>query len=286
MGERLCAVRGACILLTCGWLALASVAKTRAELPAASSSRETRDDATRLIPWGDLSPHNRELVRQIVDDASIYRRLPTRVVDCDPLMFNFLARHPEVVTDVWRLMGVGVLEVKPLGNSTFAARDAAGTTGKMQYLVEKYNDNARNTMLLYGDGTYTGAPLPRDVDARCLMLVRSGSSVETNGRTYVTAVVDTWVVVDRVGAELIAKTLQPLMAKAADHNFTETMKFVSTFSRTAETNPAGMQRLSEKLTSPDANVRGELVALSQQVHDRYATLLSEREQTRLARRAE
>ncbi len=280
MGLVLRAVRGAGILLFSGLVALASVA--RAELPPASSTRATRDDAARHIPWDNLDSQNQQLVRQIITDASIYRRLPTRVVDCDPLMFNFLVRHPEVVTDVWRLMGVGVLEVKPLGNSTFAARDAAGTTGKLRYLVEKYNDNARNTLLLYGDGSYTGAPLPRDVDARCLMLVRSGSSVETNGRTYVTAVVDTWVVVDRVGAELIAKSLQPLMAKAADHNFTETMNFVSTFSRTAETNPAGMQRLSEKLTSPDATVRGELVMLSQQVHDRYATLLREREQTRLA----
>jgi hypothetical protein len=283
MGDSCCKLRAEllAVLLAALW-----AGAVRADLPPASSTRETKAEAEKHIPWNDLAGPQQQLVRELIDQSSVFRRLPTRVVDCDPQMFNFLAAHPEVVTDVWRLMGVGVLEVQPLGGSTFVARDSAGTTGKLTYLVEKYGENARNTLLIYGTGTYTGAPLPRNVDARCLMLVRSGSTVETNGRSYVTAVVDTWVVVDRVGAELIAKTLQPLMAKAADHNFTETMKFVSTFSRTAEHNPAGMGRLSAKLPSADDATRAELVQLSQQVADRYARLTAERAAVRVSQHVE
>lgn len=259
-GRRALARAGARIVLLL--VGICAPALAQAALPEATSSREAREQAEKMIPWRDLEANQQRAVRHLVDNASLYRRLPTRVVDCDPELFNFLTQHPEVVTDVWKLMGIGVLDVQRTGPGKFTARDSAGTTGTLTFLAQRYSPEARNTLLLYGEGEFAGAPLPRSVKAKTLLLVRSGSTVETNGRPYVTAVVDTWVLLDRSGVELVAKTLQPLVSKAADHNFTETMKFVSTFSHTAETNPDGMERLSQKLPSADAPTKTELVTVA------------------------
>ena len=40
--------------------------------------------------------------------------MPTRVIDCDPEMFNFLLQHPEVVIDVWRVMGISQVALDKL----------------------------------------------------------------------------------------------------------------------------------------------------------------------------
>jgi hypothetical protein len=208
-------------------------------------------------------------VEQIVNGASIYRRMPTRVVDCDPELFNFLGQNPDVVTEIWRMMGVCQLKLERTGPDTFSATDSAGTVGAVRMLHNNWNPAAQNKVLVYSEGTYVGKPFPRPVKARSISLLRSGSVIETNGRPYVTARVDTFVVIDRWGVELVAKTVQPLLVSTADHNFIETMKFVSTFSKTAENNPAGMQRLSDKLEHLPLDTRQKLAAACQATASRY-----------------
>jgi hypothetical protein len=238
----------------------------------ASSSAEAREEARQAIPWQKLVPDERRAVEQLVNSASIYRRMPTRVIDCDPELFNFLGKNPEVVTEIWRMMGVCQLKLERTGRDTFSATDAAGTVGGVRMLHSEWNPGAQNRVLVYSEGTYCGKPFPRPVKARSISLLRSGSVVETNGRPYVTARLDTFVVIDRWGIELVAKTVQPLLASTADHNFVETMKFVSTFSKTSEVNPDGMQRLSDKLVDLSLDTRHQMATACQATAARYQSL--------------
>src|SRR3954454_24326767 len=65
-----------------------------------TSSRAARDEAVRCIPWKQMSPASRQTAQTIVNNTSIYRRLPTRIIDCAPELFTFLLQHPDVVIDV------------------------------------------------------------------------------------------------------------------------------------------------------------------------------------------
>src|SRR5215207_521505 len=56
----------------------------------ATSSRSARDEAIRAIPWKSISPAGRQTAQSIINNTSIYRRLPTRIIDCDPDLFTFL----------------------------------------------------------------------------------------------------------------------------------------------------------------------------------------------------
>jgi hypothetical protein len=268
------AARAASGLLLCG-LMLAS-ARGESDSLAATGGRDARNDAVRAIPWKQLSHGEQRMVQYIVQNATLYRRMPTRVIDCDPSVFNFLGQHPEVVTELWKMMGVCNLDLERIGPDTYRATDAAGTSGTMRHLATTWREDAQNLALIYCEGTYQGAPLPREVTARSVLLLRSGSTVETNGRPYVTARLDSFILVDRLGAELVAKTIQPLLVKTADHNFVETMKFVSTFSQTAEKNPAGMQRLATKLEKLDDPTRTGMVQVCAQVAARYQAIGSVR----------
>lgn len=259
-------------LVHCGLPLGGQVACAESAALLATGSKVARDEATRAIPYRSLDLHEQQLVHEIVSNASLYRRMPTRVIDCDPEVFNFLGQHPQVVTEIWKLMGVCQIDLTRTGPSTFRATDSAGTTGTIRILSAQYGEGGRSTVLAYADGTYHGAPFARPVTARSILLLRSGTTIETNGRPFVTARLDSFMVVDRMGAELIAKTVQPLLAKTADHNFVETMKFVSTFSHTAERNPAGMQRLADQLAALDDATRAGMARTCQATAARYQRL--------------
>lgn len=249
-----------------------AVAQAETDDMAATGGRAARDEAMRSIPWRDLDNTQRRAVEYVTNNATIYRRMPTRVIDCDPQVFNFLGQHPEVVTELWKMMGVANLELEKIGPDTYRAKDDAGTSGTMKFLSASWNDNAQNTVLVFCEGTYKGTPLPAEVTARSVLLLRSGSMVETNGRPYVTARLDSFVLVDRWGVEMVAKTIKPLLITTADHNFTETMKFVGTFSKTAESNPAGMQRLADRLEKLDQPTRQGMARVCAATAARYQAI--------------
>jgi hypothetical protein len=236
----------------------------------ATSSRAAQDEAVRAIPWKLMSPSSRQTTQLIVNNTSIYRRLPTRIIDCDPDLFTFLLQHPEIVIDVWRVMGISQVALNKAPDGVYRGTDGAGTTGTVRYLFSNWGEGAHNIAVVYADGAYQGPPFPTPLKAQSIMLLRSGAVRETNGRHYITVRIDSFVRVEQLGVEIVAKTVQPWIAKTADQNFIETLTFVSNFSRTAEKNPQGMQRLANRLQALDAPTRDELVTLCFRTAERYA----------------
>jgi hypothetical protein len=248
----------------------------RAETPRQStasdgtSSRAAREEATRAIPWRQIAPNDRQTAQFMVKNASMYRQLPTRIIDCDPDLFTFLIQRPEVVIDIWRVMGISQVALNRLPDGSYQGTDGAGTTGAVRYLSGNWGQEAQNTAVVYAEGAYEGAPFLTKIKAQSLMLVRSSAVQETNGRNYVTVRVDSFVRLEQVGIELMAKTVQPWISKTADRNLIETLTFVSNFSRTAEQNPQGVERLAMRLSAVDEPTRNELVKLCFRTAERYA----------------
>jgi len=241
-----------------------------ADTPQASSNRAAHDEAMRAIPWQQIAPPDRRAAQLVVKNASIYRRLPTRVIDCDPDMFTFLLQHPEVVIDVWRVLGVSQVALDKLPNGAYRGSDGAGTVGTVRFLHADWGPHAHNTAVVFAEGTYDGKPLVTQLKAQSVLLLRSGAVQETNGRHYITVRVDSFMKIEQMGLELVAKTVQPWISKTADRNFIETLSFVSNFSRSAEQNPHGIERLATRLSTVDGPTRNELVALSFRTAERYA----------------
>jgi hypothetical protein len=79
---------------------------------------------------------------------------------------------------------------------------------------------------------------------------------------------DVFAKLDHVGAEILVKTLYPVVGKSADYNFVETAKFVAQVSQASETNGAGMQRLAAKLTNIDPSVRQAFATQTEVVYQR------------------
>ena len=251
------------IALTFLLLASDSFAQSSLASASGSSDRSYRQLSLKQIPWKALDKDEKNKIQAVVSKPTMYRHMPTRVVDCDLELYSMLLDHPELVVDVWGVMGISKLQVEKVGPHLYDMTDSTGTVGKVEVLyADKPNEVQEGKtarMLIFARGVYDAPPLPRAIHANSVMLLRSTPITESNGRTYVKTELDSFIQIKRSAAELILKAINPLVAKTADHNFVETMRFVSMFSQTAEKNPEGMARLATHLTKVDEPTRREFI---------------------------
>jgi hypothetical protein len=263
-------------LAVAGWLLVVSVAAPlwaagpllgQASTFQATSSATARQSAIQSIPMTKLDEARRAKVSSVLSNVTVFRRLPVRVVACDPDMYLFLVRHPDVVVNIWEVLGISHLQLRQTAPETYRVVETDGTTATMEFLYRSHD-----THVIFGEWTYTGPLLPRSITGRCLAVLKTGYVRETDGRYYTTSRLDAFLSVEPIGAELLTKTLYPLVAKNADANFAQTVAFAGSLSRTAEVNSRGMQRLAAKLTHVQPEVRKELADLSASVGEKSAAL--------------
>lgn len=232
------------------------------ERSEASTSAAARDEARRAIPMAKVDPAHRQAVGEVLADPSIFRRLPTNVIDCQPELFTFIAQNPEVLVAIWRQLGVSGVELTRTGENAFRLSDGVGTTGAMTIVEQNCDAAAQNRIVMYVEGVYEGKPFNKPMAAQCVLLLRSGSTTETNGRVYVATRLDSFVKLDRASIELVAKAIHPFVGQTADRNFADSLTFVSNLSFTAEKRPESIENLARELTGVEARRQQELARLS------------------------
>jgi len=219
-----------------------------------SSGREAKLAAVRSIPYGQLTPDATSRVRAVVDDASYFRRMPTQTVDCDLEMYQFLVRHPEVVVNLWDLMGITKVSLKRTGEYQLVGNDGAGTTCKMDLIY------GSDTMHIYqSQGGYQGSLWPRELKGHCVVVLHNRQTQMADGRTGMVAWMDAFMRLENAGADLVVKTLGPMMGKTADQNFIECANFFSQIAMTARLNPQGLQQVAGRLKGLSPEVRSEFI---------------------------
>ena len=232
-----------------------------------TTSREARESAVACIPLDKLDDEARAKVDSVLSATSIFRRMPIRVMQCDPEMYLFLVRHPDLVVNIWEVMGLCQLAVRKVDENTFRVVDKTGTRGTAEFL-----HSSPTTHIIYSEGAFEGPPLTIPARGRTLLVLKSGYVLEPDGRYYVTSRLDAFVRIEHGGVELLTKTFQPVVGRVADVNFLQTAGFLGSLSRTAEVNTRGMERLADKLTRVQPEVRERFVQLSTQVAERAAEL--------------
>jgi hypothetical protein len=244
----------------------------RTDPTQATSSAAAREEAIQSIPFDRLDAAGRAKVTAVLDNTTVYRRMPTRVVCTDPDLYLFLVRHPDVIVNVWEALGVSQLQLRQAGPASFRVTEKEGTSATLQFLYR-----ARDMHVIYGDWNYTGALMNRPVTGRCLAILKTGYLRESDGRCYVTSRLDAFLSVEPGGIEVLAKIFHPLVAKTADANFTQTVAFVGSLSRTAEVNSRGVQRLATKLTHISPEVRQQFAEITANIKPKLTATMAESE---------
>jgi hypothetical protein len=216
------------------------------------STREARQLAERGVPFERLNPSIRDDVREVLGNPSYFRRMPSQQIACDPQMFTFLVRRPEVMVNIWEVMGITKVKAQRTSPLTFLADDGVGTACKCDLI---YSDERLH--IYYGTGIYDGSMAPRKVTGRCVCLLRTQDTPGSSNSQDIVGTMDVFLKVDNFGADLLTRTIGPFVGKTADYNFVETAKFISQISLICQTNPAAAQALVMRLDRIDDATRRE-----------------------------
>lgn len=234
-----------------------------------TSSRDARDAAIQRIPFQQLTSEASARLRTVVTSSSYFRSMPAETVDCDPEMFMFLVRHPEVIVNIWEVMGVTKVSLQRSGPYQLQGSDGSGTSSKMDLVFG--NDSMH---IYFANGSYQGSLWARELNGKCVVILHNRPGSLPNGKRGIVASMDIFMKLDNLGADLVVKTLGPLMGKTADYNFTECSSFFSQISQTAERNPYGIQQLAKRLTKIDPNIRDQFIATTASVAQRSGNTAS------------
>lgn len=224
--------------------------------PEGVSSREARLQAARGVPLHKLNPNIGQEVREVLDNPSYFRRMPSQQIACDPQMFTFLVRRPEVMVNIWEVMGITKVTAKRTSPVSFLADDGVGTACRCDLV---YSDNSLHIYL--GNGSYEGSMAPRKVTGRCVCLLRTEDRTPTAGEPNIAGTMDVFLKVDNFGADLLTRSIGPFVGKTADYNFVETSKFISQISQICQTNPSAAQALVMRLDRIDDVTRREFAEI-------------------------
>jgi hypothetical protein len=234
---------------------------------AGTSSRQFRDEALAAIPLRELSTSAQQRVSEILNKSSIYRRLPRMTIEVDPDYFLVLQRYPEIVVEIWRLMNVTEMTTERVEPFVLSSDDGAGTISRCELVY-----GTEQLHLFIGEGTYEGSLIKRPIQGECVILVRSETKTLASGAPSVSCVLDVFVKIDNAAAGMVAKTIQPIIGRTADHNFVETMRFVQRLNETTQRNGPGVQGMAYKLTGLSNEVRQLFIETAGLVYQRYSQL--------------
>jgi hypothetical protein len=218
-------------------------------LTPASTSRQTQQEALALIPWQDLNQDGRRKIKEVVDNPSLYRRLPVSRIQCDPTFYQFSIRNPETIVGLWQAFGVTSMGLQRTGPYTFVGDDGAGTDCTAELV---YGDHEKH--IFVGTGSYEGPVFRRKVSGRCVAILKTDTKPGTQ-QYALTNQLDIFLRVDNLAADMIARTLQPMVGRTADHNFQESLLFLQAFSETAAHDPQRVENLVQQLKQVEPTTR-------------------------------
>ena len=236
-------------------------AQTTTESLPGSSHRSHRAAGIKAIPFDKINATAQKRIKNVVNRPSFYRRLPVHTIDSDPEYFRLLVRKPELIVSIWQLMGVTQMTTERTGPFSVKSNDGAGTISDLELIYG--NDNLH---IYYGNGSYTGPMLKQKLTGRCVIVLQT-QATETPTGFELTNVLDVYLKVDSTTASLITRTIQPLVGTTADHNFSESLKFVQRLNESTRANGPGVKGMGKKLQI-DNEVRREFEAAVDLVYTR------------------
>ena len=211
-------------------------------LHAGTSQKKTRDEALQMLPIAQLPASSQLMAKSVVNNASLYRRLPTIRCQVNHQVYRFFSNHPDVAVSLWRAMGVSKLQMFQTGEFEYEADAKDGTVGIITILHRTPTE-----CLIHCSGMFQSPVLTKPIQARAIMHVRTAFDVSPEGVQMVTHTADMFVTFPSQTVETVAKAMAPISNKITDKNFEEISLFVRMMQIAMTQQPGWVEQMTGKL---------------------------------------
>jgi len=233
-----------------------------------------QEQAKHSIPWDKLTDTAKTKLRSVISDTTVFHRLKTQQFECDPSVYIHLVRHPEILTNIWELMGVTQLRIERTAPFSIRIHDGQYTKSTLELVY-----GTPNLHIFHCEGTYKGMVIPTVSTGRAIIIIRSkyDHAEVMPPATKVPTVkhqMDIFLQIDNAANQLLVKTLSYFFMKTADANFAETTQFIGQIDKIVHNNPAGMTRLADRLIRVQPAIRQQFGVLVRNANTNRVRLAS------------
>lgn len=228
------------------------------------SSRKAKQTAIEQMPMALLSRPGQQAVKNVLDDVSLFRRLPTIALNADRRVYEYFTAHPDAAVSLWRAMDISRVQMRQTGPNEYETDTRDGTWGQVEVLLR----NADHYIIMCR-GSFQSPALKKPIQASAVMHLQP--KFGENGATLHT--LDLFVTFPSQTIETMAKLISPVSNRIADRNFEEVSLFIVMMSAAMQSQPMWVQTVSQKMDGVLAERPQELMALT-------ATMQAEAERVR------
>ena len=243
-------------------------------LPNEPLQPSAQEQAEHSIPWDKLTATAKTKLRSVISDTTVFHRLKKQQFKCDPSVYIHLVRHPEILTNIWELMGVTQLRIERTAPFSIRIHDGQYTKTKLELVY-----GTPNLHVFHCEGSYKGTIIPTVSTGRAIIIIRSkfNNAEAAPPTTQVPTVkhqMDIFLQIDNAADQLLVKTLSYFFMKTADANFAETTQFIDQIDKIVRNNPAGMARLAGRLIHVQPAIRQQFGVLVRNANTNRVRLAS------------
>ena len=219
------------------------------DLTQASTNPAEANEALAKIPWNLFPEKTKARFQQVASSPTMYRRLPMAGGRCNPELFDFFLTYPNTIVELWKQMGYDEVDMKQIGQATYAVSEKDGSGGKLTILYQ-----TAELAVAHVVGTYRGAGLIRPVEGEAFLVLQVRYTEDQALTPLVVCRLDAFVSIKNPGVDLMARAFNSMIGKIADTNFEQTLAFIDSVSQTAEQDPRQFQSVVAQLggLSPEA----------------------------------
>jgi len=224
------------------------------------SSQDALKTAIERLPAGKLTAEQIATVRGVLENRSLFRQLPTLVVEAAPEVHSYFVGNPEAAVGIWQVLKISQFELKKTEPAVWFGDAGDGSEGTIEVL---HRDT--DSVLLHCDGAYKSPLLPRPIRATSIMHLRVQPKKADDGKTLLVQDLDLFVTFPSQTVDTVARLISPVSHLIADRNFRELTLFIRFMQVAMERQPGWVERTVQRIEGIDRTQREELLNVSARV---------------------
>ena len=207
-----------------------------------SSASSVRKQSIADLGLDRLSGDAQQKSQALLKNLGMFRHLPTISFECDPAVYDYFLRNPDVAVATWRAMEISQFQLQEKGADQYHADAGDGSVGEVEVFLHTPTDT-----LIHCDGAFKSPLLPKPIIARSLMRLQTSFAKEQDGRIIGTHTGDVFVEFPSQAVEAAARVIAPVSHSIADRNFKQMTLFVHLMSQAMVKHPGWVEQTGNKL---------------------------------------
>lgn len=214
-----------------------------------------------LVPVDACAASVRGQIRGVLEDVSIYRKMPEILCETDPQTLEYFLSNPDIAVALWRSMGVSQMTLREVAGGVYDADGGDGSSGRVHLALARQGER-----VIYCAGQFVNPVAKKPIKADCVVHFRNRYERASSGAVHSRHSATMFVRLASKAVEATARVISPVSNRIADRNFEEVSLFIRMMSEAMRNRPGWCEQVGRGLAGVSPEKIDEFLTVAARVH--------------------